>query len=73
MPKHDVDVEIPQKAVLNTDVRFIVRSDGEKLGELLVSRGTLDWLPANFPSPPFSLSWEKFNELMQQQGRRRPR
>ena len=38
MPRHDIEIEIPPKVVLNSDVRFVVRSDGQKLGELLVSK-----------------------------------
>jgi hypothetical protein len=63
MPRHDVDVEIPPKVVLNSDVRFVVRSDGQKLGELLVSRGTIAWVPGHSPRA-IHVVWEEFDELM---------
>jgi hypothetical protein len=31
---------------VNADARFIIYSDNEKLGELLISHGSLDWWPA---------------------------
>lgn len=70
MPRHDIEVEIPPKVVLNSDVRFVVRSDGEKLGELLVSRGSVAWVPGHSPRP-IHLRWEQFDELMRTERDRR--
>jgi hypothetical protein len=72
MPRHEIEVAIPPKIVLNSDVRFVVRSDGEKLGELLVSRGSIAWLPGHSPNP-IHVQWERFDEMMRDQraGRRR--
>jgi hypothetical protein len=72
MPKHDIDIDIPPKVVLNSDVRFVVRSDGEKLGELLVSRGSIAWAPGHSPNA-VHLQWERFDELMRDHGKRRRR
>ena len=72
MPQHEIDVEIPPKVVLNSDVRFVVRSDGEKLGELLVSRGSIAWVPGHSPNP-IHLRWERFDEIMREQRVRRRR
>ena len=49
MARHDIEMEIPPKVVLNSDVRFVVRSDGVKLGELLVSKGSVAWIPGHSP------------------------
>ena len=65
MPRHDIEIEIPPKVVLNADVRFVVRSDGEKLGELLVSRGSVAWVPGHSPNP-IHVRWERFDELMRE-------
>jgi hypothetical protein len=72
MPRHEIEVEIPPKVVLNSDVRFVVRSDDEKLGELLVSRGSIAWVPGHSPNP-IHLGWERFDDLMREQrgGRKR--
>ena len=70
MPRHDVEIEIPPKIVLNSDVRFVVRSDGEKLGELLVSKGSVAWVPHRSPQP-IHVRWEQFDELMREVRQRR--
>ena len=64
MPRHDVDMSIPTSTVvLHADVVFEVRSDGEKLGELRVSQGGVDWRPGNAQIPA-KLRWEQFDKLM---------
>jgi hypothetical protein len=64
MPRHDVEMKIPTtKMVLHADVVFEVRSDGEKLGELHVSQGSIDWYPSRSKKPR-RLRWEQFDQLM---------
>lgn len=53
------------RVVGNSDVTFVIHSDGEKLGELLISRGTVDWWPAHSKTRRASLSWEQFARLME--------
>ncbi|MGZ4676598.1 MAG: hypothetical protein ACXVJ7_18880 [Acidimicrobiia bacterium] len=66
MPRHDVEMSIPTtKMVLHADVVFEVRSDGEKIGELRVSQGTIDWYPRS-AHHGVSLTWEQFDQLMEQ-------
>jgi hypothetical protein len=72
MPRHDIEMEIPPKVVLNSDVRFVVRSDGQKLGELLVSKGSVAWIPGHSPRA-IHLRWEQFDELMRETRRNRAR
>jgi hypothetical protein len=66
MARHDIEMEIPPKVVLNSDVRFVVRSDGQKLGELLVSKGSVAWIPGHSPHA-IHIRWEQFDELMRAQ------
>jgi hypothetical protein len=67
VPIHDVEMSIPTtKVVLHADVVFEVRSDGEKLGELRISKGTIDWVPSN-ARVPVQLTWEQFDRLMRDQ------
>jgi hypothetical protein len=66
MARHRIEVTQPPKTVLHSDVVFTVWSDGAKLGELQVSKGTLDWKPANRRRVT-SLRWERFAELMEAQ------
>jgi len=69
MANHRVSIELPQKVVLSKDVRFTIRSNDRKLGELLVSRGNLEWLPANASVRKRRLSWEKFARMMEEGGK----
>ena len=68
MATHDVSFEIPQKFVLSKDVVFDIRSDGSKLGSLLISKGNIEWVPASNSVKKRRLSWERFAELMESQG-----
>lgn len=69
MATHDASFEIPQKFVLAKDVVFEVKSDGAKLGSLLISKGNIEWVPANNSVKKRRLSWEKFAQLMESEGK----
>ncbi len=70
MPRHDIEMEIPPKMVVNSDVRFIVHSDDKKLGELLVSKGSIAWIPGHSPQS-IHVQWERFDEVMRDERERR--
>jgi hypothetical protein len=62
---HEIEMKIPTtKAVMNADVVFEIRCDGEKLGELHVSKGSIDWYHANAKKPT-KMRWERFDEVME--------
>ena len=69
MPVHRVELALPATDILNTDATVSVWSDDELLGELRVSRGTIDWRPAHHQAV-FSMDWERFDEVMRANGRR---
>ena len=69
MPVHDIDVSIPAQSVRNTDLVINIKSDGRQFGRLLVSRGSIDWVPANSPITR-RMTWERFAELMDSEGQR---
>jgi hypothetical protein len=64
MARHHVEIVQPPKRVLNSDFTFVVYSDGVKLGELLVSKGSVDWWPANRRTG-IKKTWEAFARLME--------
>jgi hypothetical protein len=64
---HEVIVEIKEKFVLHKDIEIEVKKDGSKLGTILVSKGNIEWLPANNHVNKHRLSWIKFAELMEAQ------
>ncbi|MCX5805221.1 MAG: hypothetical protein NT010_04005 [Proteobacteria bacterium] len=69
MPTHEIYMTMPTKIVLNKDTDFEVYSDDEKLGTLRISKGTIEWVPSTY-SYGYHLSWEEFNEIMQNHGYR---
>ncbi len=69
MAKHDVSFEIPQKLVLSKDIVFEIKSDGSKLGKLLISKGNIEWVPANNSVKKHRLTWEKFASMMESEGK----
>ena len=70
MPVHRVELALPATDILNTDATVSVWSDDELLGELRVSRGTIDWRPGHHQAV-FSMDWEQFDKVMRANGRRR--
>lgn len=64
MPKHKIEVSQPPKVVLNTDVRFSIYSDEALLGELKISKGTIDWRPAG-RQKAVKRTWEWFAKMME--------
>lgn len=54
-----------------TAPRFEVRdSAGAKLGELIVSKGGVRWLPKGHEEDAHYISWKKFDKLMRTQKRK---
>ena len=64
MPVHEIRMSLPRASVINSDVEIEVWSDGVKLGELHLSKGTIDWRPAH-TARETRLPWEKFARLME--------
>lgn len=64
MAEHDIEVDIPPRSVLYKDVTFTVWSNDSKLGELRISKGSIDWRPGN-KKKVVRLEWEQFDRLMQ--------
>ncbi|MGL4469824.1 MAG: hypothetical protein ACRCT3_06545 [Aeromonas hydrophila] len=68
MPKHEVSLNIHTKIVSHKDVEVEVKSDNQKLGTLLISKGNIEWLPSNNHVNKYRMSWEKFAKLMELEG-----
>ena len=63
MAEHVVRVSQPTREVVNADYSFEIFSDGEKIGTLDISKGTVDWWPRNAKSG-VEVRWEDFATLM---------
>ena len=53
--------------VVNADLIIEVAADDQKLGQLQISRGTIDWVPRD-KQTAHTLSWERFDQLMREHG-----
>jgi hypothetical protein len=62
MPQHNLTFTVPERPVGNADIIFTVYQDGEKFGELRVSRGAAVWFPAN-KVKGYRLSWDQVDRL----------
>ncbi len=69
MAEHAVSFKLPEKLALEKNVVTDVRSNGSKLGTVLVSQGNIEWVPTYHSVRKRRLSWEKFAELMATQGK----
>ncbi len=69
MAEHEIYFEVPSKTLLNKDAVFEVYSGKDKLGNLKVSKGSIEWVPAKH-TYGHHLSWEKFDSLMKEHGKK---
>jgi len=69
LAQHKILTRVPSHEIVNSDLVVEVRADDERLGELLVSRGTIDWRPAR-SQYVYKLAWDQFDRLMREGGRR---
>lgn len=65
MPEHYLEVKLPASTVVNADVVFEVFGDDEKLGELRISKGGVDWY-ARSARQAHSFTWERFSRLLEE-------
>lgn len=65
---HEVSLKMESKFVLHKDVEIEVKTDGSKLGTLLISKGNIEWLPGGHSINKRRLSWKKFAALIEQEG-----
>ena len=63
MAEHDIEITLPTKPLVNVDATIVIRSEGAKLGELRISRGSVDWRARNKRTTK-AITWERFAELM---------
>ncbi len=67
MAKHDVSFTVPERALGKADLEFKIKRDGEMIGRLKVSNGTLVWVPKN-GQYGYKMTWGRFDQLMQAHG-----
>jgi hypothetical protein len=71
MAKHQITLKIPHGiTVANTDIEVFVREDGEILGRVRISRGSIDWMP-RMGRRAKTMRWRRFAETMEERGANR--
>ncbi len=65
---HIVLLEIPQRSLGRSDVKFKVKKDGSMFGTLEVSKGSLVWFPKDVIWG-HKIGWDDFDKIM----RKKPR
>lgn len=66
----EVRAKIDTKVVAHKDLEITVKSSQDgKLGKLLISKGNIEWLPKGNSVKKRRLSWAKFAELFEREGR----
>jgi len=66
MATHRVIMRQPREQIVNTDIEFIIREETSKLGELHVSKGSIEWFPSNGRYKN-RMSWSKFARMTQEE------
>lgn len=69
MPAHDIEMQVPAQMIKNADATITIRADGEILGRLKVSRGSVDWIPGRAVRYGYRMRWEAFDALMRADGK----
>ena len=69
MASHAISMKQPQEVILGKDIQFIVKRDGRKLGELHVSKGNLEWVPAGSKVKTYRLRWTQVATVFEEKGR----
>ena len=69
---HEIMFTLPNQPLGKVDAQFTVKKDGQILGTLKISKGTIDWTPRDYAHDnPFRMSWSKFDKIMQDQNRKK--
>jgi hypothetical protein len=68
MAVHKVIMRQPNQLEVSVDIEFIVKENSRKIGELHVSKGSIEWLPSHGRYKR-RMSWSKFAELMNEERR----
>ncbi len=66
---HEVFMTQPTDQIIHSDVKFSIKRDCSKLGELHVSKGNVEWWPSGNKKNKLRLTWKQFAEIFETEGR----
>ena len=69
MAVHKITMTQPKEQLVHADIKFDIKRDGAKLGELHISKGNVEWWPKGNKKNKLRLTWAKFAELFEENGR----
>jgi hypothetical protein len=71
MATHDVTITtLPRLLIGGNDICFEIREGSNKLGELRISQGNLEWHPSGY-SYPFSIEWDYLTDIAKEWGKQK--
>jgi hypothetical protein len=65
--KHDVKFSLPERELGKADIEFKIKRDGQKVGTLKVSKGSVVWVPKD-NTYGYKMGWSQFDSIMQNNG-----
>jgi len=63
---HDVSVQIPKLSVGSSDFQITIKKNGMKIGELLISKGNIEWRPKGNSRKKKRLTWSEFEYMFEE-------
>ncbi len=72
MATHIVHFNLPRRELGNSDIVIEIHSGEEMFGTVTISKGALEWYPANAKNP-YKLGWIRFDRVIKAAFKRRRR
>ncbi len=65
MAKHNVYLNLPKRELGKADAIFDIITNGRKAGTITISKGAIEWYPAN-AKKPFKMGWKRFDRAIRE-------
>lgn len=65
MPKHNVYFDLPEREIGKVDANFYIYQNGEKLGQMRISKGGMDYYPTN-RKKAITVNWTQFDKMIKE-------
>ena len=66
---HEVLLELPKVNIGSQDTRIVIKKNGLKIGELLISKGNIEWWPKGNSKLKKRLKWSEFEVVFNEYGK----
>jgi hypothetical protein len=65
MSKHTVAFELPKREMGKVDADFFIQKDGATLGQIRISKGGMDYYPAN-RKKAIKITWTQLDKMIKE-------